>query len=211
MRAKKSFLLSFAAHAFLLFGTAGLMIRQAGYEVESGSGGMEISLIAAPPAEKSGSAEAQAQIGDRGEAAILPPVRPAAEARVAGDGSSPVPGNDPVTLYLAGGAASGKSGRFRNPAPEYPYRAIVEGQQGVVMLDVSIDSGGRPTAVEINRSSGFPLLDQSAFQTVRRWRFGPAHVGFVPVQAKIRVPVRFVLENGVKRRLALRQALGQAE
>ena len=207
---KKSFLISCAAHALLIFGAVGL-VRPVRYDVEAGSGGMEISLVAAPPAEKSGSAEEQAQIGVRGEAVNLPPVRPAAEAQVAGDGSSPVPGKEPITFYLPGGAASGRMSRFRNPAPEYPYQAIREGQEGVVMLDVSLDAAGRPAAVEINRSSGFPLLDRSAFQAVKRWRFDPARIGFSPVQARIRVPVRFVLENGVKRRLALGPASERGE
>lgn len=226
-----SFLASCAVHGVLLFGTAGAVIQSAKYEVEAGSGGMEVSLIAAPPlpaASAPAGAVTVPEAPKEEEAPIEPPkpddwtlesvplpepqTAPAAEAppqpeqpsdaKVAetpssavGDGSSPVPGNDPTTLYFSGGAVSGKHGRFSNPAPPYPYAAIRAQQEGVVTLQAVIDNTGRPLSVEIIAGSGFPLLDESALRTVRRWKFDPAHIGFLPVQSTIVIPIRFVLED----------------
>lgn len=177
------------------------------YEVQAGTGGMEVSLIAAPlpaPAPSNAPAilevpepEPQEQASESTEE--TPPAEPsatyAANSPYVGDGSSPVPGNDPTTLYLSGGAATGRGGRLRNPAPPYPYAAIRRQQQGLVILEAVIDKAGRPTSVEIRESSGFPLLDQSALRTVRRWKFDAAHIGFLPVQSRIVIPIRFTLDN----------------
>ena len=219
-----SLLASGAVHALLLFGTTGAVVQPVRYEVEAGSGGMEVSLIAAPlpPVE----APPPPAIPNIPEAALAsddwlletvplpPPQEGAAEAPahsqeehpdtlrqaalVYGDGSSPAPGHDPTTVYLPGGAATGKRGRFRNPAPPYPYAAIQQQQEGLVTLEAVIDKAGRPVSVEITQRSGFPLLDQSALRTVRRWKFDPAHIGFLPVQSRIVIPIRFVLEDRLR-------------
>ncbi len=200
-----SLLASCMVHAALLFGTTGLVVRPARYAVDSGSGGMEILLIAAPPStdvvgaavttvpEPVGPQEATAEdaIVDA-EPLPVSTVVPAASPS-AGDGSSPVSGTDPTTLYLSGGAATGGGTRFRNPAPPYPYAAIQQRQEGLVTLEAVVDKAGRPVSVEVVERSGFPLLDQSALHAVRRWKFDAAHIGFLPVQSRIVIPVRFVL------------------
>ncbi len=202
-----SLLVSCAVHAVLLFGTTGLVLRPVRYAVDSGSGGMEVSLMAAPPAADAVDAvvaarpspeaaaphdvTAESVIADA-ESLPAPVVVPAASLS-AGDGSSPIPGADPTTLYLPGGAATAGGTRFRNPAPPYPYAAIQQRQEGLVMLEAVIDQAGRPVSIEVVEGSGFPLLDQSALHTVRRWKFDAAHIGFLPVQSRIVIPVRFVL------------------
>jgi periplasmic protein TonB len=50
--------------------------------------------------------------------------------------------------------------------------------------------------VEVRRSSGFPLLDDSARTTVRqRWRFIPAERDGHPVESRVTVPIRFRLDD----------------
>ena len=191
-----SFLVACGLHVTLLFGAAGLVARPPRYDVQGGTGGVEISLIAAPPA--AAKLQAPPAASETPEKNAEPAAERIHSTPRAGDGSSLIPGEDPTTFYLPGGAA-GAGGRFANPAPAYPYEAIRQGQEGLVALDVSVDRNGYPVRVQIRRSSGFPLLDQSALQTVQRWRFDPAIVGFLPVEAKVRVPVRFVLEEELKR------------
>ncbi|MCS6849596.1 MAG: energy transducer TonB [Gemmataceae bacterium] len=83
-----------------------------------------------------------------------------------------------------------------NPAPEYPREALEAGQEGVVRLRVRVGVDGRPVAVSVDRSSGYPLLDRSALTTVQRlWRFVPARSGGVPVEKEVIVPVRFRIEG----------------
>ena len=103
----------------------------------------------------------------------------------------------PVAVALAGDVEVEEAARLleERGIPAYPYAAIRQGQQGRVVLEVLVDKGGRPTSVEIHQSSGFTLLDQSALWTVRRWKFDPAHVGPIPTSARIRVPIRFMLDK----------------
>lgn len=91
---------------------------------------------------------------------------------------------------------NGRVAHLNNPKPPYPRAARRRGMAGVVMLRVNVSAQGRPLSVHIQRSSGFPVLDRSACQTVWKWRFVPASKGGVSVAATIDVPVRFRLQNG---------------
>jgi protein TonB len=82
-----------------------------------------------------------------------------------------------------------------NPSPEYPLEARRHHQEGTVMVSVTVDPNGRPSAVELSRTSGFPALDEAALSAVHTWHFEPATDGGVPVVGKVVVPVRFVLGN----------------
>ena len=68
--------------------------------------------------------------------------------------------------------------------------------EGVVLLDVLVAPDGSAADVRVRRSSGFPLLDESALTTVRqRWRFIPARRGDTPVESRVTVPIRFRLAD----------------
>lgn len=80
-----------------------------------------------------------------------------------------------------------------NPAPPYPPMARRLGEQGRVMLRVLVNPYGLAAQVEIKNSSGSPRLDQSALDTVKRWRFTPAKQGTQAVTAWVQVPISFTL------------------
>ena len=80
-----------------------------------------------------------------------------------------------------------------NPAPTYPAVARRLGQEGTVLLRVDVDAKGSPTRVTLQKSSGFPLLDNTAIQSVKRWKFKPAQVAFLTVGATVDVPITFRL------------------
>ncbi len=80
-----------------------------------------------------------------------------------------------------------------NPKPEYPKIARLRGWEGTVRLDVVVRKDGRVGKVELADSSGFRALDRVALKTVYRWRFRPAMSSGEPVESKVQVPVRFVL------------------
>lgn len=81
-----------------------------------------------------------------------------------------------------------------NPKPPYPLVARRLGVQGLVLLRVLVRANGSVALVELAHSSGSPLLDSSAIQTVRdRWRFIPAQRQGEPVESWTEVPIRFVL------------------
>jgi protein TonB len=82
-----------------------------------------------------------------------------------------------------------------HPIPEYPERAVREGWEGTVLLEVFIDSSGRPETVSVNRSSGFAVLDQAAREAVKNWRFHPASLGNRQITSSERVPIIFRLDD----------------
>jgi protein TonB len=68
-------------------------------------------------------------------------------------------------------------GEGKQPAPEYPRRAMREGQEGTVVVRFSVGENGRVLAAEASAPSPWPLLNDAAIRGVReRWRFRPGAV-----------------------------------
>ncbi|MFI3155050.1 MAG: energy transducer TonB [Methylococcaceae bacterium] len=86
-----------------------------------------------------------------------------------------------------------------NPKPDYPSLAKNRGWQGKVMLKVQVSEEGQSTAVEIERSSGYDILDESAIEAIKQWRFTPAMHGETPIASSVIVPIIFTLENQDRR------------
>jgi TonB family protein len=60
------------------------------------------------------------------------------------------------------------------PEPPYPKIALDQGQQGTVMLRMTVDDAGLIQTIEVAQSSGFPVLDHSALEFVKRhWTIPP--------------------------------------
>jgi protein TonB len=68
-----------------------------------------------------------------------------------------------------------------NTPPPYPGVARRMGDQGEVRLDVRVDVDGKVTEIRLKQSSGSALLDRTAVDTVKKWRFKPATVDGQPV------------------------------
>jgi protein TonB len=63
-------------------------------------------------------------------------------------------------------------GEGKQPAPEYPRQAVLEGQEGVVVVRLSVHASGRVVSASAVVPSPWPLLNQAAVRVVRdRWRF----------------------------------------
>lgn len=82
-----------------------------------------------------------------------------------------------------------------NPAPPYPALSRRTREQGRVILRVHVTPGGTVDEVEVRASSGHARLDDSALETVRRWKFIPAKRGAEPIAAWVLVPISFGLES----------------
>ncbi len=82
-----------------------------------------------------------------------------------------------------------------NPRPPYPLAARRLGLEGKVVLRVEILENGSVAQVLVANGSGHAMLDQSALQAVKQWRFVPARRGGQAVSASVEVPISFRLEE----------------
>jgi TonB family protein len=81
-----------------------------------------------------------------------------------------------------------------NPKPPYPPEARRKGYHGEVLLKVEVLSNGRVGEIEVKKSSGHDVLDRSALNTVRKWKFVPARKGETPISLWVNIPIRFQLQ-----------------
>jgi protein TonB len=130
-----------------------------------------------------------------------PALEPAPPSAVVGSGDAG--GDDTATAARGGGGGGTGSGPGFgssaaspaygvNPQPPYPLAARRLGLEGTVVLRVVVAPDGAPASVVVLQSSGHPVLDSSALETVRtRWRFVPARRNGIPVEDSVQVPIRF--------------------
>ena len=90
-------------------------------------------------------------------------------------------------------------GTIRRPAkvrgndPVYPPIAQAARVQGIVIIEATLDAGGRVTNARILRS--VPLLDQAALEAVHSWEYTPTLLNGVPVPVIMTVTVTFTLSR----------------
>lgn len=84
---------------------------------------------------------------------------------------------------------------LNNPQPPYPQMSKRLREQGRVVVRVHISTDGIATRAEIQKSSGFARLDETAVQTVLRWRYVPGKRAGVPEAMWFLVPIDFRLED----------------
>ncbi|MBI4433086.1 MAG: TonB family protein [Candidatus Omnitrophica bacterium] len=182
---KPAFIYAVLIHA--AFFTVGdtVLIRPPQYGVEAG--GIEVNLVAAVSREE----WVQSPAAD--EPAVSEAPKPPQSQ--AGDGSSPVPGQDSTTLQSVAGAWTEASPSYlKNPPPRYPESARSRGEEGTVWMLVQISKEGRALAVKVKKSSGFAELDQAALEAIERWKFLPARIGAITIESQVQIPVRFELD-----------------
>ena len=83
---------------------------------------------------------------------------------------------------------------WHNPKPAYPSLSRRLGEQGKVLVRVFIDASGQPQQAEVKQSSGFERLDQTALNTVLKWRYLPGKRNGTPEAMWLQVPLEFRLE-----------------
>lgn len=80
-------------------------------------------------------------------------------------------------------------------APAYPPMSRRLGENGKVVLRVTLNAHGRVAKATVNQSSGFNRLDEAALAAVREWRCTPAQRNGQAVEATALQPFNFVLEG----------------
>ena len=78
--------------------------------------------------------------------------------------------------------------------PDYPKTARQRGEEGAVVLALSIDERGRVNRAEVAETSGFAELDDAAVRAAERARFVPAKSGRTSVSSTARITITFRLK-----------------
>ena len=102
----------------------------------------------------------------------------------------------------AGGAAGSSSASVNayplyreNVPPAYPEIARIRGYEGVVLVYAEILPDGRVGNMKIRKSSGYAILDKSAVEAVKPWKFEPAKKSGKPLTVWVELPIKFVLHD----------------
>jgi protein TonB len=77
--------------------------------------------------------------------------------------------------------------------PVYPDVARAARVQGTVVLEAVLDRAGRVSQVRVVKS--VPLLDRSAIDAVRQWRYTPSTLHGAPVEVLMTITVTFTLQE----------------
>ncbi len=77
------------------------------------------------------------------------------------------------------------------PPPVYPMELACAGAAGQSVLNVQVGTEGKPTRIDLVRSSGTDALDTLAREAVQGWTFRAATRNGQPVAQTIQVPVNF--------------------
>jgi protein TonB len=85
---------------------------------------------------------------------------------------------------------------MHNPSPEYPEMAIFLDYQGTAIVRIKVSAKGLSEGVQVLRSSGFDLLDKSAVNALKRWRFTPSKNGNTPVASSVVISVIYEIYRG---------------
>ena len=83
---------------------------------------------------------------------------------------------------------------LKNPRPPYPSRALREGWEGTTVLKVQVSPAGKPSTIQVFKSSGRSVLDEAAQEAVKSWTFTPATQGGTPISGWVTVPIVFKLQ-----------------
>lgn len=145
----------------------------------------------AAPATKALAAGSVATASVVTSSAATAPVSAVVPATVAA--VAPIPAT-PALTPAAVELPSTEADYWHNPKPAYPSLSRRLGEQGKVLVRVFIDASGQPQQAEVKQSSGFERLDQTALNTVLKWRYLPGKRNGTPEAMWLQVPLEFRLE-----------------
>ena len=190
--------LTVAIHALLIGGLFGLRY-QADRKVEPKL--ISVNLMPSAPPPPAPAAEPQPH-----KATVQAPIpliqtpRPAPPVATTPDpapvtppqpAAPPAPPAPPSVVQSSDLGARMVSGR----PPRYPIESRRSGEQGTVVLALTVGTDGGVANIAVQRSSGFPRLDDAARGAVRTWRWAPILRDGVAVMVRGIVEIPFVLQG----------------
>lgn len=83
----------------------------------------------------------------------------------------------------------------RPRAPHYPRMARKRGIEGVALYEVWLDENGHQVKQVLISSSGATLLDKSALDAIKDWKFSPHSIDGQTMAHRVQIPIRFKLDR----------------
>lgn len=131
-----------------------------------------------------------------------PAAKPAPEKVETNTQNEPKPQQTAVKTTTASKGVSSQPILVDKPAfvsapvqPRYPRVAQKRGIEGTVMYEIWLDEQGNQIQQYLITSSGTEVLDKSALEAIKQWKFSPRILDGVPVAHRVHIPVRFKLEG----------------
>jgi periplasmic protein TonB len=84
---------------------------------------------------------------------------------------------------------------IREPVIRYPPQSWRLREQGQVLFEVVVDERGVPVQIKLERTSGYPRLDEAGREAISNARFRPYMENGVPRSVFVLVPLRFSLKR----------------
>jgi TonB family protein len=99
------------------------------------------------------------------------------------------PGHDETRPFKIGRGVQAPQPLF-TPAPAFPVKADNDNSQGIVVLNVTVDTAGKVQNIRLVRPVGMGM-EEAAVAAVKTWRFKPANHEGEPVAVEINIEVAF--------------------
>ena len=116
-------------------------------------------------------------------------------AGVASLGITSPTGSPSAAATIKTSAAIPASYAESNLKPEYPLLSRRQEEEGTVHLNIKVKADGTAGEIQLKRTSGYALLDESALRAVRNWRFTPASINNMPIAEWYQIAIPFKLHN----------------
>ncbi len=78
-------------------------------------------------------------------------------------------------------------------SPRYPRKALLEGREGYVIVELLVDESGNVLSAKIREASPSTIFNAAAIQAVLKWKFKPRVSGGVAVKQRGLTTIEFTL------------------
>lgn len=78
-------------------------------------------------------------------------------------------------------------------SPRYPRKALLEGREGYVIVELLVDESGNVLSAKIREASPSTVFNAAAIQAVLKWKFKPRVSGGVAVKQRGLTTIEFTL------------------
>jgi periplasmic protein TonB len=152
---------------------------------------MEVSVITTPDKPQPATEPPKPQIAQPDNMATVAPP----DIQIQTDTPRPIIAATSAPTTPAADSAASAVGSTHS-IPPYPAEAKRLGQEGTVLLRLTISASGDVMSAEIVQSSGFAELDQTAAAWVQaHWKYKPAVQGGIAVESTTTAAVKFDLKK----------------